>query len=218
MASPIKQRASRHSYRALDLSVGWPAFNKQPLIFLFFPHPVKLDRLSGCRARFLLNFLKDEPGKTTSGRGQGQGEELAALGALSQRAPMGNGAGGLFRPWKQLGELPPRPLAPPRLPLGRGRPAGMDGPPVPALFRPGALERPGRDSQGAALRSRRKRGQSRRGREGMLLLPRFHTDAFLHQGALQVSAGHLSLHRGAREEPGVRPDGTGAGTRRHGRV
>ena len=45
------------------------------------------------------------------------------------------------------------------------------------------------DSQGAPLRPDRTRGQPRRGREGVLLLPRLHADAFLHEGALQVSAG-----------------------------
>ena len=39
-------------------------------------------------------------------------------------------------------------------------------------------------------------GQPRRGCEGMLLLPRFHADAFLHEGAVQVSASGVSLRRG----------------------
>ena len=45
-------------------------------------------------------------------------------------------------------------------------------PRVPAVFRAGAVERQGSDPQGAALRPDRPRGQSRRGREGVLLLSR----------------------------------------------
>ncbi len=95
---------------------------------------------------------------------------------------------------------------------------GWTRPPVPPLLRPRPVERQGHDSQGAAFRARRKRGQPRRGREGVLLLPRFHAHAFLHQGTLQVSAGGISLHGDPREEPGTRPHRTGAGTRRHGHV
>ena len=52
------------------------------------------------------------------------------------------------------------------------------------------------DPQGAALRPHRSRGQSRRGRQGVLLLPRLHADALVHEGALQVSAGASSRTRG----------------------
>ena len=43
-----------------------------------------------------------------------------------------------------------------------------------------------------AVRADQQRGQSRRGREGVLLLPRQHADALLHEVSLQVSAGRLS--------------------------
>ena len=71
-----------------------------------------------------------------------------------------------------LGLLParPRPLA--RLPLERGRPRRHLRPPPAHLLRAGALERARPDPQGAAVRPHRQRGQSRRGRQGVLLLPR----------------------------------------------
>ena len=70
---------------------------------------------------------------------------------------------------------------------GHLRPASAD------LLRPGAVERPRSDPQGAALRPDRQRRQSRRGREGVLLLSRQHADAFVHEVPLQVPAGRVSL-------------------------
>ena len=43
------------------------------------------------------------------------------------------------------------------------------------------VERPRPDPEGTALRPDRTRGQSRRGRQGVLLLPRLHADALLHE-------------------------------------
>ena len=95
-----------------------------------------------------------------------------ALGAVPHRAAVGHGARGLQRRRRRLGLLParPRPLA--RLPLERGRPGRHLRRPAAALLRAGALERPRPDPQGAALRPDRPRGQPRRGRQGVLLLPR----------------------------------------------
>ena len=53
---------------------------------------------------------------------------------------------------RRLGVFPARPRPQPRLSLGRRRPAGHQRPRVPALLRPGALERPRPDPQGAAVR------------------------------------------------------------------
>ena len=50
-----------------------------------------------------------------------------------------------------------------------------------ALLRARALERQGSDHQGAAVRAHQQRGQSRRRREGVLLLSRQHADAFVHE-------------------------------------
>ena len=103
-----------------------------------------------------------------------------------------------------LGLLPARPGPQPRLSLGRRRPARHHRPRVPALLCAGALERPRPDPEGAALRPHRPRGQSRRGREGVLLLPRLDADAFLHEGALQVSAGRVPVRAAGRGEPAPR--------------
>ena len=58
-----------------------------------------------------------------------------------------------------------------------------------AVPRAGAVERARSDPQGAAVRPHRQRGQPRRGRQGVLLLPRLHADPLVHADALQVSAG-----------------------------
>ena len=44
-------------------------------------------------------------------------------------------------------------------------------------------------------------GQSRRGRQGVLLLPRWHADPLLHADALQVPAGRVPLRPPGRGEP-----------------
>ena len=59
-------------------------------------------------------------------------------------------------------------------------------------FAAGALEREGPDSEGAALRLEQRRGQPRRGREGVLLLSRFHADPLVHEVAVQVPPGGVS--------------------------
>ena len=52
------------------------------------------------------------------------------------------------------------------------------------------------DPEGAALRPDRHRGQPRRGRQGVLLLPRLDADALLHEGALQVPAARVPVRSG----------------------
>ncbi len=81
---------------------------------------------------------------------------------------------------------------------------GIHRPRVPAVLRARALERPRPDPQGAPVRPDRSRGQPRRGRQGVLLLPRLHADALLHEGALQVSAGGVSLRTAGRGKPPAR--------------
>ena len=65
-----------------------------------------------------------------------------------------------------------------------------------AVLRAGAVERPRSDPEGARLRAHRQPGQSRRGREGVLLLPRRHALAQLDALSLQVSAGRVSRTAG----------------------
>ena len=134
----------------------------------------------------------------------GSREKLETLGTLSLRAAMGNGARGLFGLGELLGLLPPRSCAQPRVSLGRGRPAGHHRSAVPALLCVGALERQRPDLERAALRPDGLRGQPRRGREGMLLLPRFDADAFLHEGALQIPSGGISVRAARRGKPAAR--------------
>ena len=70
--------------------------------------------------------------------------------------------------------LHPRPGPLARVPLGRGRHRRVQRRPAAAVPRAGAVERPRPDPQGAALRPDQRRGQPRRGRQGVLLLPRRH--------------------------------------------
>ena len=100
----------------------------------------------------------------------------------------------------------PRPGAVASVSLGRGRAGGHLRRPAAAVFCARAVERQGPDSQGAAVRADQQRGQSRRGREGVLLLPRLDADALVHEVPLQVSAGGLPLRR-----PGRRPTASAAG-------
>ena len=72
------------------------------------------------------------------------------------------------------------------------------------LLRPGIVERARSHPEGTHLRPYRQRRQSRRGREGILLLSRQHADAFLHEVSVQVSAGGISLRRIGGREPAAR--------------
>ena len=82
----------------------------------------------------------------------------------------------------------PRPGALARLPLGRGRSRRHLRRQAAAVLRARALERQRPDPQGAAVRPDQQRRQSRRGREGVLLLPRQHAHPLVHEVPLQVSA------------------------------
>ena len=64
--------------------------------------------------------------------------------------------------------------------------------PVPGA---GAVERRGPDPEGADVRPHQRRGQPRRGRQGVLVLPRQHADALVSQVPVQVSAAGVPLRR-----------------------
>ena len=88
------------------------------------------------------------------------------------------------------------------LPLGRGRASsGSCDRHHAAVLRARALERERPDPQGAPLRSHERRRQPRRGRQGVLLLPRRDADTLLHEVPLQVSAGGVSLCAADGGEP-----------------
>ncbi len=97
----------------------------------------------------------------------------------------------------------PSPLA--RLSLERGR-ARRDLRRTPAVVLcPGAVERARPDPQGARLRSRRERGQPRRGREGILLLSRRDPEPQLDALPLQIPARPIPLRPARRRKPPAQP-------------
>jgi len=131
---------------------------------------------------------------------------------------VGNGAGGLLGRRDVLGLPAARPRAEPRVSLGRGRAPRDHRPRMPALLRGRALERSRPDPQGAALRPHRSRGQSRRGREGVLLLPRRDAHRLLSEGTLQVSATRVPVCAAGRGGPAPREARRGARAGRHGHL
>ncbi len=131
---------------------------------------------------------------------------------------MGDGPRGLQRLGQCLGLLQPRPGAFARLPLGRGRAGRHLRRPAAALLRTGALEREGPDPQGAAVRADQQRGESRRGRQGVLLLPRLDGHSLVHEVPLQVPSGGVSVRRAHRAEPPPGPTRLRVRAARHGRV
>ena len=130
-----------------------------------------------------------------------QGNPLEALGAISQRTPVGNRPGGLQREWRRLELLHPRPGPLARLSLGRGRHRRHQRRESAPVLCPGSVERQGSDPQGAPVRTDEQRGQSRGGCEGVLLLSRQHADPFIHEVSLQISASGISVSRSDRDEP-----------------
>ena len=128
---------------------------------------------------------------------------VAALGLLSDRSRVGHRPRGLQRRRRRLGLPPPRPGAQQGVPLGRGRHRRHLRPLPAPVLRARVLERPRPDPQGAALRPDAARGQPRRGRQGVLLPPRQHADALVHEVALQVSAGRVSRTRGWSRRTGA---------------
>ena len=134
---------------------------------------------------------------------------MAEVGLLRVRARVGDRARGLQSVRRRL-ELPPaRQGAQQGLPLGGRRHCR----PLRSLSAPdslaGILERARSDPQGADVRVDLERRQPRRGRQGVLLLPRRDADRQLHEAALQVSARGVSVRTACRGEPPPR-------RRRHG--
>src|SRR6266542_234127 len=80
------------------------------------------------------------------------------MGALPERAGLGDRARRLQRGRHCLGVLSPRPRPVPRLPLERGRLGGDQRRASDAVLRPGLVERPGPHPEGADLRPHRQPG------------------------------------------------------------
>ena len=128
---------------------------------------------------------------------------------------MGNGPRGLQPQRRRLGLLHPRPGAIARLSLGRGRARRVFRLEAAPVFRPGALEREGPDPERTALRLEQLRREPRRGREGVLLLSRFHADPLVHEVALQISPGGLSLRRSGGHQQAALARGARVRTDQH---
>src|ERR1700722_17129806 len=110
---------------------------------------------------------------------------LEANRPLPCRPGLGHRAWGLQRRRRRLALLSVRSRPLTRLPLERGRPSGALRPRAAPLFRSLVLERARPDPEGADLRPQWTGGQSRRGREGILVVSR--RDAHLLLAALALS-------------------------------
>ena len=143
---------------------------------------------------------------------------LEDVGPLSERAAVGDGARGLQPGRRCVAVLPPRSRAVARVPLGRGRARRLLRFEAATVFRRGALEREGPDPEGAALRLEQCRGEPRRGREGVLLLSRFHADPLVHEVAVQVPPGRLPVRRPREDECAPHAQGLRVRARRQRRL
>ena len=123
---------------------------------------------------------------------------MATLGSVPFRTAVGDRPRGLQRRRRRLVVLQPRsgPLA--SLSLGRGRTRRLLRRPAAPVLCGGPLERSRPDHQGAPVRPDEPRGEPRRGRQGVLLLPRRHPDQLVPALPLQVPAGRIPLRRPRR--------------------
>ena len=125
-------------------------------------------------------------------------EPLVRVGAVPQRTRLGHRAGGLLRGRRRLAVVPPRPRAVSRVPVERGRDGRHLGHPPRALPRAGPVERHGPDPQGADVRPGRPRGQPRRGRQGVLVVPRGLAEPRPAALALPLPAGRVPVRTADR--------------------
>ena len=121
---------------------------------------------------------------------------LAQMGPLCQRAPMGHGARGLQRRRRRLG-LSSRTSTRAAAPIAGARTASAGSATTSSTSASAVALWNGKDP---ILKERlfgltNRAGQSRRGRQGALLLSRCDADLQLRAHALQVSAGGISLRR-----------------------
>ena len=143
------------------------------------------------------------------------GHPVEEVGSVPQRAAVGDGPRGLQSGRQRLGLLHARPVALAGVPVGRGRPRRDLRRPAAPVLRPRAVERAGPDPQGARLRPHQQRGQPRRGRQGLLLLPRLDADPLVHEVPLQVPAARVSLPGPGRDQPEADEGGARVRAPRH---
>ncbi len=140
---------------------------------------------------------------------------MASLGAVRQRARLGDGARGLQRQ-RRCVELPtPRSRSVASLPMERGQSRRrLRRPPV-ALPRVRLLERRRPDPQGAHLRPHRTPGQPRGGRQGVLVVRRLDAHPLVDALALSLSASRVSVSDADRRERPPDDVGSRVRARRH---
>ena len=126
---------------------------------------------------------------------------LAIVGPVSQRAAVGDGPRGLQPLRQRVGLLSARACPEQSLPVGRRRPGGVLGPPAAALPVARLVEPTRCHPKGTSVRTDQQRRQSRRGREGAVLLPGRDPVALLSENALQVSADGISVYPSRRGKP-----------------
>ena len=135
------------------------------------------------------------------GRGRPlQRQPLVRVGPVPLRARVGHRAGGLQRARRRVELVPPRPRPVARLPVERGRDGGPVRHPPRALPGPVAVERRGPDPQGADVRPDRPAGQPRRGRQGVLVVPRRPAQPLAAALALPLPPGRLPVPAPHRRE------------------
>ena len=130
---------------------------------------------------------------------------MATLGPVPQRAPVGHGPRGLQRQRRRVELLHPRPGAVAGVQVGRGRDRRPVRRPPAAVLRDRRVERGRPDPQGADVRAHQRRGQPRRGRQGVLLLPRRHADELVPEVPLPLPARRLPVRGPRGDEPGQEP-------------
>ena len=198
LRSRLVHRCTEASGRVLGLSIGR---RSQPRVY---HRATKVQWIARLGRGYIPFRERDYPGARPPAGSAGPRRALEEVGALPERAPVGHRARGLQPVRPRLGLLPPRPGALTRLPVGRRRPGRVLRRQAAALLRDRALERERPDPQGAALRPDQQRGESRRRRQGVLLLPRQHAHPLVHEVPVQVPAARLPLqpHRGHERAPG----------------
>ena len=145
-----------------------------------------------------------------------QREPVVRVGPLPERAGLGHRARGLLGERRRVGLVPARPCPLPGLPLERGRHGRHLGHPPRPLPRARPVERQRPDPQGAHVRPHRAAGQPRRGRQGVLVVPRGAAEPRAAQVALPLSAGGVPVP--ATREPRPRTARPRAGAARHRRL
>ena len=122
-------------------------------------------------------------------------QPVAAVGSVPLRTAVGHRPRGLLRGRRRLDLSAVRARPRPRVPLGRGRPRRHLRPVRLPQLLGRAVERARPDPEGAAVRPDQRRGQPRRGRQGVLVGRRRHAHPLVDAVALPLSAGRVSRTR-----------------------